>query len=298
LALNSHYDEQIKSVGCVQKPGCRAVLACLLFGWAAPLAAAEQVIRCFPVGEIYAYRWKLLELALARGGGAYRLVPLTDDITQARSFTLLRSGALDVVALGTNAEREAGALPVKIDILKGIVGYRVFLIRGADQARIARMDDAAMRRELAFGLQRGWADLPVEVAAGFAVETAAHYENLFKMLVAGRFDAFPRGLNEAYRDLAAYGKTYPQLALERTRALYFPYPVYFWVSRDRPALARVIERGLKLALADGSFRRLFRSCYAREIALMSKSRRHVLVLDNPFLPAGTSNPDTSWWWVH
>jgi len=274
-----------------------AGFVCLLLGWAGPLAAAERVIRYFPVGEIYAYRWKLLELALARAGAAYRLEPLNDDITQARSFPLLRSGALDVVALGTTAEREAGALPVRIDILKGIIGYRVFLIRGADQARIARMDDAAMRRELAFGLQRGWADLPVMVAAGFAVETAAHYENLFKMLVAGRFDAFPRGLNEAYRDLAAYGEIYPPLALERTRALYYSYPVYFWVSRDRPGLARDIERGLKLALADGSFRRLFRSCHAREIALMSQTRRHVLVLDNPFLPAGTPKLDTSWWWV-
>jgi len=29
---------------------------------------------------------------------------------------------------------------------------------------------------------------------------------------------------------------------------------------------------------------------------LRRSRRHVLVLTNPFLPIGTEIPDTSWWW--
>jgi len=275
-----------------------AALVCLLSGWAGVLPAAEHPLRTFPTGPIYAFRWKLLELALAHGqdGETYRLVPYGEEITQNRAVLQVQSGAIDVIALGTNADREARLLPVRIDILKGIIGYRVFLIRAGDQARIAGMDDARLKRELTFGLVSDWADLPIMVADGFAVETAAHVENLVKMLEAGRFDAFPRGINEAATDLAEYHGLYPGLALESGKALYFPYPVYFWVSRERPELAGRIERGLRLALADGSFRALFMAHYAKEISLMTHHRRHVIRLPNPNLPPGIEEPETRWWW--
>lgn len=275
------------------------LFACVLFGWAAPGRAGERVLRCFPTGHIYEYRWKLLELALAHAKEAnvtFRLEPYAEDITQSRGMSLLQSGAIDVLALGTNAEREAAMLPVRVDILKGIIGLRVFLIRREDQPRISRMDGAALRQQLTFGLLRDWADLPIMVANGFVVEPATRYENLFTMLAAGRFDAFPRGINEVYRDLAEYHDTHPQLVLEQTKALYFPYPVYFWVSKERPELAQQVERGLKLALADGSFRALFTTYYAEEIGQLKKGKRQVLRLANPVLPPGTADPDTSWWW--
>lgn len=267
---------------------------------AAPAIAATTALRYFPVGPIYEYRWKLLELALShtQGPGAQpaRLQPFTEDITQNRGIQLLQSGAIDVIALGTNAEREARMRPIKIDILRGMVGYRLLVIRGGDQTRISRMDEATLRRELVFGLNSQWADLPVMRANGLAVQTSSSYENLFSMLDAGRFDAFPRGLNEAGRELDDRKQSFPNLAVEQSKALFFPYPVYFWVSRDNPALAQRIERGLKAALADGSFRKLFESYHAAEIDMLGRSKRQVIRLANPLLPPGTPEPDTRWWW--
>ncbi|MBF0191061.1 MAG: hypothetical protein HQL99_07910 [Magnetococcales bacterium] len=257
-------------------------------------------MRYFPVGPIYHYRWKLLELALSHGQSGTRphsrLMPYPDEITQNRGINLLESGAIDVIALGTNAEREARMRPIKIDILRGIVGFRVFVIRAEDQARIAGLAPQTLRDQLTFGLNRQWADLPILRANGFAVETSSRYENLFGMLAAGRFDAFPRGMNEARRELDERQTAFPQLALEQTKALYFPYPVYFWVHRDNAALAQQIQQGLEAALEDGSFRHLFTSHHAEEIALMQQSPREVMRLDNPILPAGTAAPDTGWWW--
>ena len=269
---------------------------------AAPLASAGQTsIQYFPAGPIYEYRWKLLELALAHAPAKAadeptQLAPYADDVTQNRGMQLLQTGAIDVIALGTNAEREAKMLPIKVDILRGIVGFRVFVIRADDQARIARMDGQALRKELTFGLNSQWADLPIMRANGFTVETSSNYESLFGMLVAKRFDAFPRGLNEAGRELGERRQAYPQLAVERTKALYFPYPVYFWVNKDNTALAQRIERGLTAALADGSFRKLFETYHATEIALLAKDKRQVIRLNNPVLPGGTMAPDTHWWW--
>jgi len=263
----------------------------------APAAAQDTVIRYFPVGSIYEYRWKLLALAhTQQTDGAFRLQAWPEDVTQNRGMLLLQSGAIDVIALGTNAEREKRMQPVRIDILRGIIGFRVLVIRAADQARIAAMDDEALRRQLTFGLNSQWADLPVLLASKYTVETSANYENLFGMLAYGRFDAFSRGLNEAYRELDERKQRYPQLAVEKTRALYFPYPVYFWVSKGNTALAQRIQRGLTLALADGSFRRLFETYYAAEINRMKNEKRDVIRLPNPVLPAGDPAPDTSWWW--
>ena len=275
------------------------LFASLLLGSAIPVSAGETSIRYFPVGPIYEYRWKLLELALAHapdGEAPFRLVPFAEDVTQNRGMQLLQTGAIDVIALGTNDERESRMRPIKIDILRGIVGFRIFVIRTADQARIARLDGKSLRQQLTFGLNSQWADLPVMRANGFTVETSPSYENLFGMLVAGRFDAFPRGLNEAARELDERKQTYPQLAVEQNKALFFPYPVYFWVAKENTILAQRIERGLKLALADGSFRKLFETYHATEIASLAKEKRQVIRLDNPTLPAGTPDTDTSWWW--
>ncbi len=290
------------------------VASCVVFGWTEPGHAADQpALHYFPSGSIYEYRWKLLEIALAHAeialahaeiapahradsGGPVRLEPYPEDVTQNRGVALVESGAIDVIALGTNEEREAKLLPVRIDILRGIVGFRLLVIRADDQARIAAIDAAALRSRLTFGLNSQWADLPILRANGFTVVASPSHENLFGMLTAGRFDAFPRGLNEARRELAGHQGAFPQLAIERTKALFFPYPVYYWVNRNNSALARRIETGLERALSDGSFRALFEAYHRADLAETGVGGRHVVRLDNPFLPAGTPPPDTSWWW--
>jgi len=277
--------------------GCLLAIGCW-FGFGAA-AAGETVLRYFPSGPIYDYRWKLLELALAHvkaEAGSFRLEPYAEEVTQNRGVLLLQSGGIDVIALGTNEEREGRMLPVRIDISRGIVGFRLLVIRAADQARFAQMNELLLRQQVIFGLNSQWADLPVMRDNGFSVVTSANYENLFEMLAAGRFDAFPRGLNEARRELDERKQDFPQLTIEKSKALYFPFPIYFWVRKDQVALAKTIERGLRLSLADGSFRRIFESYHAVEIASLKKERRQVILLDNPILPAGNPHPDTSWWW--
>lgn len=285
------------------RSGFAALLIAMTAAWIAPAAAqpapSDTLIRYFPSGPIYEYRWKVLELALNRtrdSEGSFRLQAYAEEITQNRAVQLVQANAIDVVAIGTNAEREQKMLPVRIDILRGLIGYRLLVIRTQEQERIARMDDQTLRKQLIFGLNSQWADLPIMRGNGFSVETSSSYANLFGMLAAGRFDAFPRGLNEAARELEKFKPTFPELTVEQTKALYFPYPIYFWVSQENAALARRIERGLQLALADGSLRKLFETYYATEIASFKATRRQVIYLANPILPSGNAAPDTSWWW--
>lgn len=265
-----------------------------------PAHAAQRTLAYFPVGPIYEYRWKALELALDHvrrsEGVAIDLRPFGEDVTQNRAVSLLEAGKIDVIALGTNDERESRMLPIKIDISRGTVGYRVFLVSSSDQERIAGMDDEAFRTELTFGLNSQWADVPVMRVNGYTVLTSTDYESLFGMLAAHRFDALPRGIGEAAVELAARRKAYPGLTIEKTRALFFPYPIYFWVNRQDAELAGRIERGLRAALADGSFRKLFMTYHASMIEDLARSHRRVIRLDNPLLPPGSAEIDTKWWW--
>jgi len=275
------------------------IVTSLAFAYISAVFSSESVIRYFPSGAIYEYRWKLLELALAHTNDTKKplqLAPFSENVTQNRGISLLEAGDIDVIALGTNAEREAQLLPIKIDILRGIVGFRLLVIRSADQDRITQMDEVSLRKQLMFGLNSQWADLPIMRSNGFSVVTSSDYENLFAMLAANRFDAFPRGLNEARRELDERKQNYPQLAIEKSKAFYFPYPVYFWVNKNNEALAKRIELGLNRSLADGSFRKLFESYHATEITAIKREKRKVILLDNTILPAGNAKPDTSWWW--
>jgi ABC-type amino acid transport substrate-binding protein len=267
---------------------------CMMLGWAGSVAATETALRYYPAGPIYEFRWKLLELALAHTeneGESFRLVPYPEEVTQNRGVMLLQSGGIDVIALGTNDEREEKLHPVRIDILRGLVGFRLLVIRSADQADIAQMDDLSLRKKVTFGLNSQWADVPIMRANGFSVITSSNHENLFGMLAASRFDAFPRGLNEAQREIDGHKKNFPQFSIEKTKALYFPFPIYFWVKKENLSLADKIERGLTRSLADGSFRNLFETYHAAEISALRKESRHIIPLDNPLLPASAAPPE-------
>lgn len=280
---------------------CRLLSALLAaVGITGAAHAADRTLNYYPVGPIYEYRWKVLELALDHvrqaEGATFDLQPFSQDVSQNRAVSLLQAGSIDIIALGTNAEREARMLPVRFDISRGVVGYRVFLISASDQERIARMDDEAFRTDLTFGLNAQWADVSIMRANGYTVLTSSDYESLFGMLAAHRFDALPRGIGEATVELNARQDTYPQLTIEKTRALFFPYPIYFWVNHKDAQLAAQIERGLDAALADGSLRKLFETYYASMIKDLRRSQRRVIRLDNPLLSPEAAAIDTKWWW--
>jgi hypothetical protein len=127
------------------------------------------------------------------------------------------------------------------------------------------------------------------------VTGVARYENLFKMLMKKRFGFFPRGINEAWNELNSKGKTYPDLAVEKYLALYYPFPIYFFVNKNKPELAQKIEHGLEIALEDGSFKKLFFEYHDTIIKQANLNDRIVFRLTNPILPKGSPEIDTSWW---
>ncbi|HEY7886527.1 MAG TPA: transporter substrate-binding domain-containing protein, partial [Cellvibrionaceae bacterium] len=81
--------------------------------------------------------------------------------------------------------------------------------------------------------------------------TGPRYDALFRMLKAGRFDYFPRGLYQIKNELNTYADW--GFTIVPNLALHYPNAIYFFVAKDNNALAERIAKGVHIAKADGSF---------------------------------------------
>ncbi|NMH67047.1 transporter substrate-binding domain-containing protein [Shewanella salipaludis] len=282
---------------------------------AKPQPQPAQQIRYFQTDLRYQYRIELLELALRKSQAAeiaapetidtettatesaangLPLQPLTTAVTQSRGIAMLEQGEVDVAFLPTSRELEQRLLAVRIPIMQGLLGYRVLLIHSRNQAKFAKLETLEqLQRRFVAGFGADWTDLAILTHNRLQVQRVTQYQNLFPMLNAGRFDYVPRGINEVWDEMAVMGPQYPGLLVDSQLALHYDYPIYFFVNKANRQLANRIEKGLRLALADGSFKRLFLS-YHGQLVTRLRNRR-VFELTNPTLPADMPAIDTSWW---
>jgi len=251
---------------------------------AAPLRVVIPAVH--PSSQEHAgYFVQLLRLALEKtvvGDGPFDIRFFSEEMSSPRQMTELKNrGAINVMWDGTNRQREAELLPVRISLLRQLNDYRVFLIRQEDQPRFAAVRSLDDLRKLTAGAGVNWPSTEVLRANELPVIASINFESLFPMLQAKRFDDLPRGVYEAWyeqREHSAQG-----LVIEQTIFLHYQVPFYFFVSRSNPALAERIERGLRLAQDDGSFDRLFHSIpsFKRSLDEIDTGRRRVFELKLP-----------------
>lgn len=271
----------------------RALLIGALGVLAAPLAHAESVRVWLPRHMSTAdpqlpYVRRLVLLALERAGvnGDVQLMNL--EMYQGRSLLELARGnsPFDVMWTMTDRERESsGALPVRIPIDRGLMGWRVLLVRRADLPRWARLRSLAELRLSIAGQGHDWPDTAILRANDLQVSTSSGYEALFRMLASGRFDYFPRAVFEVDAELA--GNRHPDLAVVPNLMLHYPAAAYLFVSPRRPELAELLRTGLEKAVVDGGLQQLHHAHFGPSIRAHPVSRDRVLKLQNPLLPAQT-----------
>lgn len=266
----------------------RLLCACLMLLAAA--AGAEPIVVHYPRAESVddergEYGLALLQLALAKSGGLYRVELSPTRMQQNRALVELQSGSgrIDIVGTMTSAEREQALLPVRIPMTRGLIGWRFGLLRGdrRELLRDVRSVDDLKRFSTAQG--HDWPDLRILRHSGLQVHALATYDGLFGMLNAGRIDWAPRSAYEIWAEAARH----PELAVDPHIVLHYVTADYFFVNRNNPALAEAVRAGLETALADGSFARLFDQHFARLLRKARFDRRRVIELPNPLLPPQT-----------
>jgi ABC-type amino acid transport substrate-binding protein len=262
-------------------------VVCLLF--AHLCAAAGPVVR-FPRPEFegdhrYDYALELLRLALRESGGGYRIELASIPMNQERQVRELEAGrTIDVAPIPSSAERERRLLPVRIPINRGVLGWRLGLIRAGDARRFADIRSLADLKGVRIAQGKEWPDTQILRANGVDVITAPRYEDLFTMLSGDRFDYFPRSVMEIWDE---QDNNAASLEVEPHVALHYPYDAYFMVNRTNTALARAIDAGLERSIKDGAFRQLFQAYYGDRLRRAHLDTRAIIELANPLLTPGT-----------
>ncbi|WP_337879374.1 transporter substrate-binding domain-containing protein [Rheinheimera sp.] len=268
-------------------------IAVLLVLCALPLFAAEPLILRYPqLAEVSdqrsEYPLALLTLALKKMDLKAVLAPTEQPLSKSRAIALLQQEReLDVIWTMTSKEKEASLLPVRIPLMKGLGAYRALLIRQGTQHLFEA--DLSLKRFKQRILAQGhdWVDTQILRAHRFTVQGASDYPTLFQMLDKGRVDAVPRAVTEIMPELKRYQQQGAAIAVEPNWLLHYPGAVYFFVAPSQTALAALIEQGLEKAIADGSFDQLFEQHFAADIQQLQLAQRHVIELENPFLPQAT-----------
>ena len=199
--------------------------------------------------------------------------------------TLIRQQgtSLDVVNAVIDNEREDALLPIRVISDEGLIGYRVCIIRRDDEKLFENIRGHLdiNNRGIIFGQGAHWPDTKILKQNSLKVMTSVNYESLFSMLLAGRFQCFLRGANEAYEDLENH--PYEQLMIEPNLLFSYPSTSTFFTSKTNPALATRIELGLRRAILDGSFAEHFAKTYQEDLKRLKLKSRRIIRLNNPYI---------------
>ena len=251
-----------------------------------------------PGGDVHAaFALAVLDLAMKSANADYTIRQAKVVMERGRALTeLANDDTINLHWTSMDAQAEHGLNVVHIPIHRGLIGYRVFIIRKDRQPdfdRIRSLDDL---KALTAGQGLGWIDTEIMRSAGLNVQTST-YETLFTMTQGGRVDYFPRGVIEAFTELDAREQVVPDLVVENRLLLLYRSDFLFYVARGQKELAATIEKGFTVAYRNGSYMKLFNShpYIQNPLARANLAGRKIIRLDNPYLSeADRRIPDEYW----
>jgi len=176
--------------------------------------------------------------------------------------------------------------------MKGMLGYRKFIIDKANLSRFSEIRSESELKKLKAGQARGWPDVEVYKTNGYPIEDSGLFPDLFAMLDHGRFDYLPLGIMEADNVLATWGKDNESLTTISSIYIYYPLPAVFQVRAQEKVLIERLGRGLQRAADNGSMDELFYSYFEKYLLVLASEDYQLVVLNNPRLEStmGLSEP--------
>jgi ABC-type amino acid transport substrate-binding protein len=240
------------------------------------------------------YYIQLLELVLRKAGSRYIAHANQIAMGQGRAILQLQNNdGIDVLWTMTTRDREDAMQAIRIPIDKGLIGWRILLIKKNDQDKFAHIHTLNDLKKYTAGQGHDWPDTTILRANGLSVEASGTHESLFNMLLADRFQFLPIGFLEVH---SVESKHYnPDIAVEPTLALHYPSAIYFFVNKKNVALAKNLTKGLEIAMHDGSFDKLFEKFNGESIKQVHLKSRQVIELNNSLLADETPLSNRDLW---
>ncbi len=259
------------------------------------LASAQTVLVPKVEGEKEQILYDILALALSKSAPSMTSATLPEVLNEAQLVSEVESENLDVMWSGGDKEKDERLQAVRIPVLKGLLGHRIFLIRSQDKARFATIKMFEDLLQFEAGQGRFWGDTQILKSADIPTVTTIKYKNLFPMLEGGRFDYFPRALHEPF--IEAENHKHLDLVVDTNVMLVYPYAMYFYVNKGDQRLHDLIYSGFEKAIEDGSYDKLFfnNSMIQDVLTKANIGERTVFRVGNPHLHPDTPLDRTEFW---
>jgi len=251
-----------------------------------------------------AFGWDVLGAVLERTRATHGDYTLTtsSDPAQALRFrhaTVSSDIQVNTVLLTISPEWNEVLLPVRIPVMRGLLGYRLLLVHRSDLDRFSRINTLAELSQVSIGSVKHWVDTTIMQAAGLSVVTGTTYDGLFKMMQAHRFETLTRGVHQIESEMAAIeADPANDIVVEPHLLMHYHLPVYFWFSRDREGRRRAerVKVGLAAMVADGSLERMFEARFGAVIRKYDLAHRTIIELPNPLLSPEDPVSDPRMWY--
>ena len=269
---------------------CVALGALLGVAAMAPARAEDVLVRARPdvgVAQRLEFSDLVLEAALRRTVkkyGAYRIESVTANLARERMLRELVSGELyNTSVMASQPVWEQQLLPIWIPVDMGLSNFRIALIHRDAQEKLAAVRSLDELKALRVGAGVGWSSRQVLDYNQFNVALGENFEPLLKMLMAGRIDYFPRGVNEVFVEFDDRSRSNPALAIEDSIVIEFPLPTYIFVSPQAPRLHQRLTDGMEAMVRDGTLRRMVAEYHADMIQRAGFCGRRVFHIGKPLL---------------
>jgi hypothetical protein len=173
-------------------------------------------------------------------------------------------------------------IPVEFPALNGMLGLRNLIALDETWQRLEKNANLQNFKQLVAGMG-AWIDVEILVANNIRVVEAQTFDAMFPMLMRGRFDYIPLSVLDADTALTTRKIEYPGLSLNRDISLFYPLPFYLYVNAQKPDLAERLQKGVQIALADGSIDALFNQHFFYVRPELQTKKRKLVVLHNPLI---------------
>jgi|GEM_PF-3081244 len=264
------------------------------------LAGQPIEIRLPQLASIPDYTVPLLELALSKQDRPFTIIlpEGSKDLTANEVMEKLidpESTEFNLYAAGTSKDYEEIALPIRIPLVRGLIGARINAIPKGTQDKFLSANTLADLKGMTFLQGIGWGDIAILEGAGLNVKTARKSQ-LYPLIASAAADAYPLASVEILGERSDYANLDYDIEQEIV-LIYDRFPFYFFTGKHNADLAVIITRGLEEAYEDGSFIQFFRTHpMIRQIfADLKLDSRRPIRFDNPNLTPETAALPEHYW---
>jgi hypothetical protein len=265
------------------------ILATLINNMAAATPTIIMLSDSDPTAEPKnAYRYELYKLLLdvtTAEYGEYRIQSTIILSSANRAAALITQGDqlnMQWASPGTPIAK-ARVIPIPVDIVFGLMGYRICITTDKGQQKLDSVNDLLfLQKNIRIGQGVDWSDADIYQSNAIAVTKAPTLDGLFGMLSANRIECLALGADEVRAILKVRQSSYPTVGLEPKLVIYYDYPIYLYVSANHPEIAARIKRGFEIIQNSGEFKRLFDRFYQKEIGFINIKDRRLICIHSPF----------------